>query len=186
MRYFKFILLMFLSISLLGNDLTEVNNNNGFHKICLSYAPRPVYGGLPAGGYYTGNGIYGGIFYPDSTGVGQQIINYYYTNNFGCIGTDTSLIFVDPCVGLEDIIGSNKLKLSVYPNPANSIIFFDIGGENAEYQLIIYNSEGKKINQHKIQSGINKLNLASYAMGNYYYRIIEGSIEIKNGWFVIN
>jgi hypothetical protein len=168
------------------NPLPNVNYNNGFHKICLSDAPRPVYGGLPAGGYYSGNGIYGGIFYPDSTGVGQQIINYYYTNNFGCIGTDTSLIFVDPCVGLEDIIGSNKLKISVYPNPANSIIFFEIEGKNTDYQLIIYNAQGQEINQQKIQSGINKLNLASYAMGNYYYRIIERNNEIRNGGFVIN
>lgn len=148
------------------NPLPNVNYTNGFHKICLSDAPRPLFGGIPAGGYYTGNGVYGGILYPDSTGIGQQIITYYYTNNFGCTASDTSIVLVDPCVGFQESILSNQLKISVYPNPANKILFFEIEGKDTDYQLIIYNAQGQKINQQKIQSGINKLNLASYAMGS--------------------
>ena len=45
--------------------------------------------GFPNGGVFSGNGIFGNMFYPDSAGVGSSDIVYSYTDVNGCSNNDT-------------------------------------------------------------------------------------------------
>ncbi|HKR03912.1 MAG TPA: T9SS type A sorting domain-containing protein [Bacteroidia bacterium] len=57
--------------------------------ICLNQPPITL-SGQPWGGAFSGDGMYGKIFYPDSAGVGAHAITYSY-NNFGCGIIDTTV-----------------------------------------------------------------------------------------------
>ncbi len=55
--------------------------------LCVSGTPAAPIGGSPAGGYYTGNGMVGGLFDPSIAGLGRHKITYHYQNG-SC--TDTA------------------------------------------------------------------------------------------------
>jgi len=51
---------------------------------CVDNLPDTIFGN-PPGGVFTGNGMYGNVFYPDSAGVGDHTIQYTYTDPNGCV-----------------------------------------------------------------------------------------------------
>lgn len=65
-------------------------------EICVDANPLTLTGGNPVGGTYYGSGIFGGLFYPSTVGVGTYNIHYEYTNNYGCKATATKLLTVNP------------------------------------------------------------------------------------------
>ncbi|MCO6461539.1 MAG: gliding motility-associated C-terminal domain-containing protein [Saprospiraceae bacterium] len=64
--------------------------------ICLKDNPI-VMSANPTGGNFTGNGVTGNQFYPDSAGVGSWNIVYSFSDTTGCSWTDTSNIYVKDC-----------------------------------------------------------------------------------------
>ncbi|MCX6277984.1 MAG: hypothetical protein NT004_07790 [Bacteroidetes bacterium] len=65
--------------------------------VCISVTPFPLDGGMPAGGFYSGNGVntITGFFDP-SYGAGQQAITYNYSDFNGCTNTATGILTVNP------------------------------------------------------------------------------------------
>ncbi len=66
-----------------------------YNDLCIDATNLVLNNGLPAGGFYNGNGVNNGIFYPDSSGVGNHTISYTGELN-GCFITDTQTITVNP------------------------------------------------------------------------------------------
>ena len=66
-----------------------------YDDLCIDATNLVLNNGLPAGGFYNGNGVNNGIFYPDSSGVGNHTISYTGELN-GCFTTDTQTITVNP------------------------------------------------------------------------------------------
>ncbi|NSL88448.1 T9SS type A sorting domain-containing protein [Chitinophaga solisilvae] len=67
--------------------------------------------------------------------------------------------------------GSKFVKF--YPNPATSIIYFEIQQHNNDrvYDLIVYNFLGKKIEQIKNIGGRTTVNLDNYYNGLYIFQL---------------
>ncbi|MEI6577366.1 MAG: gliding motility-associated C-terminal domain-containing protein [Bacteroidota bacterium] len=65
-----------------------------FDSICESAPPFPLTHGSPAGGVYSGDGVSGLTYYPDSAGQGTHKIFYTWYNVDSCYGIDSSLITV--------------------------------------------------------------------------------------------
>jgi PKD repeat protein len=92
---------------LIRYDITDANGCSDFDEITITVMPSPVVDITPVGnllinsppafltasvtgGKWTGNGVYGNLFKPDSAGTGVHIITYQtLPDKFGCIGTDT-------------------------------------------------------------------------------------------------
>lgn len=73
-------------------SLTLVQDN-----FCTDVNSALLSGGSPAGGSYTGTGIfYGTTVYPPIVGVGTYLVTYTYTNAFGCSATATDLLTINP------------------------------------------------------------------------------------------
>jgi PKD repeat protein len=76
-----------------------------------------VLNAAPAGGVWTGDGVTGNIFNPDSAGLGTHIISYQtLPDRFGCKATDTIHIQVimppQPIAGFEpDTVGCTPLLI---------------------------------------------------------------------------
>ncbi|TAH41787.1 MAG: T9SS type A sorting domain-containing protein [Bacteroidetes bacterium] len=68
---------------------------NFFAPICSNASPLILNGGTPAGGSYSGTGVSSGNFDP-SVGAGTYLINYSYTDAFGCSGMASNPIQVNP------------------------------------------------------------------------------------------
>ncbi|GEM_PF-1260015 len=64
--------------------------------LCQNSSPYTLTGGLPAGGTYSGNGVIGGLFNPAIAGNGVHVLTYTYTDTYGCTGSATNTIVVNP------------------------------------------------------------------------------------------
>jgi len=66
----------------------------------INYMDTPfvLNGGVPAGGEYSGPGVSEGSFYPALAGVGTHVVNYLYTDEFGCSNQAQQTITVEPFV----------------------------------------------------------------------------------------
>ena len=65
-------------------------------NICVNASPLTLAGGAPSGGTYSGTGVAAGIFNPGTAGVGDHVITYSFIDAFGCDGTSSDTITVDP------------------------------------------------------------------------------------------
>ena len=80
----------------------QVINNPSQAAVSFSGLPNTTYIGAsaktmnptPAGGFFSGPGVQGNVFYPDDAGVGIHTIVYSYDNAGACMSTAEQQIFV--------------------------------------------------------------------------------------------
>ena len=65
-----------------------------FSSVCIGAAPLSLFGGFPVGGNYSGTGVNGNTFEPDSAGLGSHNIFYTYIDSSGCSGSASQSIIV--------------------------------------------------------------------------------------------
>jgi hypothetical protein len=63
-------------------------------RACTGGGQMLLSGGKPVGGSFSGFGVFNGIFYPSSTGVGVHAVYYSYTDTNNCAASDTAFISV--------------------------------------------------------------------------------------------
>lgn len=64
--------------------------------ICIYEAPLTLDFASPEGGIYSGEGVASGKFYPELAGPGTHLIQYNYSDEFGCSGNCSFVIEVYP------------------------------------------------------------------------------------------
>jgi PKD repeat protein len=117
---------------IVGYNITDSNGCSASDQITVTVVPSPVVNidrvgtlyinyppvvlnAAPPGGGWTGDGVAGNIFNPDSAGLGTHIISYQtLPDRFGCLATDTIHIQVimppQPVAGFEpDTVGCTPL-----------------------------------------------------------------------------
>ncbi len=58
---------------------------DSFPDLCSNHEPIVLTGGDPEGGVFSGPGVFGGVFYPDSTSMDTIIITYTFCDEDSCI-----------------------------------------------------------------------------------------------------
>ncbi|MDB5283097.1 MAG: hypothetical protein JWO06_2172 [Bacteroidota bacterium] len=125
-------------------------------------------GGNPAGGSYSGTGVNGNTFYPDSVGPGSYTITYSYSDSLNC-SNSVAKTFVVIVSGITETGISEAL---IYPNPANDklIIQFTLLSSE-EATPMVYDLTGKLITvPFTRQTDRVVLNTASLADGMYWLK----------------
>lgn len=85
--------------------------------MCHNATPVGLVGGDPAGGTYSGTMVAGGIFTPSDLALGDNWIYYEFTDSHGCVGTDSTSVFVKDCsIGINE--NTDGYYPSAYPNPS--------------------------------------------------------------------
>ncbi len=82
---------------------------------------------------------------------------------------------------------SNRSKINVYPNPANSqVTFMAVNKIEMEQYITIFDITGRNMSQVEIKNGMAMLNTDTYSNGIYLYKLTDSSGTLLNqGKFVI-
>ncbi len=124
--------------------------------------------GAPAGGVYTGTGASGDMFDPSSANIGANDIIYVYTDSVGCSGSDSATFYVRDCAS----IGEPTLTgVSVYPNPASSVITVALPDHVSEGTAMLYDAKGRLVQSHALTETVSTLDINALSAGVYVIEI---------------
>ena len=121
--------------------------------------------GIPSGGYYSGFGVSGNLFYPELVAPGFYQITYNYVDDDGCTNRDTQVIYVC-CVGIDE---AEAAVPKLYPNPTEGVLNFALGTHSA-LSYRIYDLSGRVVQQENLFAEQNSLNVSNLANGQYLLR----------------
>jgi hypothetical protein len=121
--------------------------------------------GIPSGGYYTGFGVSGNLFYPELVAPGFYQVTYNYVDDNGCTNRDTQVIYVC-CVGIDE---SASVEPKLYPNPTEGLLNFTLGTHSARAYRI-YDLSGRVVQQENLFLEQSSLNVTNLANGQYLLR----------------
>ena len=149
--------------------------------ICKSHNDADLVG-YPPGGLFTGEGVTGNSFYPNSVQPGTHAVTYNYLTSYGCTLHKEQSITVADCINDSPVI--------IAPNPTANNITVDFSfNENETSEVVIYDAAGKLclkedllIVNGTIQHTFNLPNLSS---GVYTFQLKNSKVFI-NEKFVIS
>ncbi len=128
--------------------------------------------GSPSGGSYTGYGVVGNNFDPTISGLGTHNIIYTYTDGNSCINSDTSIITVENCTGIDNI--KNDFGIIFYPNPnIGQFAIEKTSNLNKEIKVQLLDIASKLILEIVIPIDKQKLeiDITKYSKGIYYLHL---------------
>ncbi len=149
--------------------------------LCITANVATLPSGSPSGGNYTGNGVIGGNFDPSTASVGTHDIIYTYTDGNSCTNSDTTIITVDICTGINN--ASTDFGIFIYPNPSTGKFTIEKpNGLNKEVQVKLLDATSKLIQEKVIPVGKQKveMDIRNYSKGVYYLQlIVDDEIFVK-------
>lgn len=171
------------SVTLNINPLPVVSFELADDTVCVDDGAFAI-NGSPSGGTFSGStGIIGNTFSPTAAGVGTHYITYTYTDGNGCVATSTDTIWVNACVGFNELNLSGDVN--VFPNPNDGAFTLNINNADfLEMSIQIINMEGKVIYSDMLSNVTGtytkRFDLAEFANGVYYVRITtEKATSVK-------
>jgi hypothetical protein len=139
-----------MNISVKVNDIYN-SNIRGLDEFYCEARASVFLEAFPSGGVFSGNGVSGNIFNPNAAGVGQHTIFYVFADINGCSSSDTALVEIITCPGINE----NNLNalFKVYPNPFNQTIMIEWNSNNENISSItLFDITGKEIAQREYHS----------------------------------
>jgi hypothetical protein len=162
------------TITVVVNDLPIVTfTYPGNDTICINHGVQVLSGGSPVGGDYSGSGVTGTNFDPNTAGTGAHSITYTYTDLNGCANTSSEDIVVLGCSGIDPESG---ILVTVYPNPFTNTL--TINGIEAGTQIELYNTWGEILESRLINETNPIIQTAHLTKGIYYLKITIGNESI--------
>jgi len=150
------------------NKLPDVHATVSRDTVCSVSMPLAL-SGIPAGGIFAGPGVNGTDFHPILSGPGLQLVTYTMMDSNECSNTDTLSIFVDVCVGMEEV-AANAGSVQGYPNPASD----QFTVESAGMSLVeIFSVSGQKVSSEIPAKGAQKISLdvSTLTPGIYFVKV---------------
>ncbi len=121
----------------------------GLDTVCqATTAPFILTGGSPAGGTFTGPGVTGNTFDPMAANIGFNLVSYTYTDVNGCSGSTADSIYVDICLGVQQVITQHNF--TIMPNPNNGKFTLQLN-MNAAADVMIFDAIGQLVLTDKVQ-----------------------------------
>jgi len=102
------------------------------------------------------------------TQAGTYSVTTTATN--GCQATDAMQVFSDDCASLTE----ESISFSVYPNPTREFITIT-SSMNTEASILIYNLEGKIVQQTTISGNEKQIDLSELSSGTYLFKVVNNS-----------
>lgn len=122
----------------------------------------------PNGGTFTGSGVTGTTFDPQTFSGTSVAIMYDYTDGNSCSNSKSDTVFVDICTGVNEIANNT---ISIFPNPAKNALFISSSSNDLK-NLEILNLFGQtmlKLNNSNRQNHLS-LDISFLATGTYFVK----------------
>ncbi|MES2679896.1 MAG: T9SS type A sorting domain-containing protein [Bacteroidota bacterium] len=140
-----------------------------------------VLSGHPTGGIYSGNGLNGNIFDPSLTGKGNFMLVYSFTDNNSCSASDSAVVTVDLCSGLEDLSGAGFAN--IYPNPAKDFIYVDLKLFEETNSAKVYDGFGREVLSVAIVARPFAIDVSAISAGLYFAVISHQATRVSLKFF---
>jgi hypothetical protein len=131
-------------------------------------------------------------FYSPSASKAPILSIANFTANLNSISGQTVNIVKNVTVQKDyNVVGINEsqkedVQLSVFPNPATTLINFTTTSPEAT-KVIAYDITGKIIGTELIESGKSKMNISNFTSGIYIYHVVGKNNQIlKSGKFAVS
>jgi len=142
--------------------------------VCISNTAIQVPVATPTGGTYSGLGVVDTTFNPATAGAGTHYILYSYTDGNSCTSTDSTMIVVNLCTGINENTSLNNVN--IYPNPTNGLVHVNLGNHNGSINYTISTIEGKIVNQeNNVTTNKMTINLTNESKGIYLLMIEDNT-----------
>ena len=138
--------------------------------LCYNASSVALPTGSPIGGNYAGNGIIGSDFDAAIAGIGVHEIIYSYTDGNQCVNSDTTIVTVDICAGLENM--NTDFGIIIHPNPTDGNFSIDLRDNYNIVSVRITDLRGKLI-QSKQFNDAQLINLKLEEPIGVYLLMIE-------------
>ena len=162
----------------LAMDTAVLITWNGNTDTVLPHSTDILLTATPTGGVYTGTGVNGNIFFPDSAAYGANVITYTFNN--GCTSTATRTYYLEYPEGINE--RSLADQISLYPNPANDILIVRSGlFSSNESMPIVTDITGQIVPiRSEMQADKMTIHIESLSSGMYLIRFdINGTQVTK-------
>lgn len=133
----------------------------------------------------TWSGIDSGFAYyvRDLLVVGNTL---YAGGSFAQAGNDAALNIAQIDITSLNISETpNEQTVSVFPNPASTVITFQFNEANASREIIIYDQSGREIDRKGVAGDCLKYPVTHYTAGAYCYLIYEDNLQTASGTFIV-
>jgi hypothetical protein len=165
------------TINVTINPLPAVVGSASMNFVCTGEPTINLFGS-PANGTWTGPGVFGSTFEPDTAGVGTHALVYAYTDSLSCTAMDTVSITVDLCLGMNEGVAVNYI---VYPNPNNGTFMLAVNAAITDLVVEITDVQGRVVytsSDANVQGGFTKqVSLENEASGIYFMRITADGVS---------
>ncbi|HLG01957.1 MAG TPA: T9SS type A sorting domain-containing protein, partial [Bacteroidia bacterium] len=160
------------SVAIAVNNAPSVSLALPIDTACLLGGVITLSGETPPGGTWSGPGVSGNTFDPFIAGNGMWGIDYMFTDSIGCSSTATDSILVDPCTDIPS--ASSPGETVIYPNPTTGQFFIQLEMNlSSKVSVLVMNELGQTIQSFTMTETRREVDLANYAAGVYFVRIIN-------------
>ena len=142
-------------------------------------------GGSPAGGVYSGAGVYGGSYYADSVPSGTHFIVYTYYNSDSCSSSATDKLYVSKCTGIHEYPQSG-ISASIQPSPFRETAWIRIQtARSGPLGFTLFDVFGKEVKNLTLESENTRLDREGLPDGIYFYKVTGKNGNYVSGKLVI-
>jgi hypothetical protein len=139
-------------------------------SVCVTAPTFALPVGTPGGGTYSGNGVSGTTFTPSIAGIGSHYVTYTYTDSNTCSSSDSTLIVVESCVGIDEAKGLSGVN--IYPNPTNNVINVSLDNITTAVNFTLTSIDGKVIYQaNNVNDTKTAIDISNNAKGVYFLKV---------------
>jgi PKD repeat protein len=151
------------------NALPNVSIALNPDTVCKNTSQILLSGGIPSGGVFSGLTVVNNIFFPNSANLGNNSISYAYKDNNDCINKDSTILFVDLCLGLQNLEKNNKII--IYPTITSGLFDIELLNVSEVYKLKLFDIYGKNLLESTIGKSKTAIDIANFANGLYSIQI---------------
>ncbi len=149
------------------NALPSITLGDWPDQLCNQMEPPVQLTAEPTGGVYSGNAVTeDGVFSPEEAPLGWNVITYTYEDENGCSNFAMDSIFVDECVGINDV--QRSASLVVYPNPNNGQFVVESNAMISSIEIL--NQFGSVVYQNRFNDQKARINI-DLSKGVYFLKV---------------
>ena len=157
------------TVTITVNPLPTVTFDLGIDSVCTTNGLVTLAGASPANGVFSGTGVSGTSFDPN-TNPGNYTITYTFVDNNGCTGTATDDLMVVNCLGFAD---AQSLGLVFGPNPTQGELNVQLPASWNQASVSIMDVQGRLMDTFSVTGSFTK-QMNTYAKGVYFMHVTQG------------